>query len=200
MLQATLLESLATLEDLELCTGRPIAEEDRARAEHMLTVASATLRRLTGQSLSFGESTERHDGWTGGLLLLRELPVVEVQRVEVEGCLARGWRVNHTTGALWPGAGWGWGDWGRRAWGWAGRQGILVAYTHGYKELPADLAAVVCAMAGRALNAAPEGEVQSEGLGPYRYTRANAGLGATGLTASEASVISQYRIRQQVIQ
>lgn len=185
------LEPLAAIEDLEAALGRPIGDEERPKAELMLEAASAALRRMTGQTLSLAESTERHDGWRSRLLQLDEIPVVDVESVEVEGREVDPalYRIDYRAGLLWS---WGW---------WAGRQGIEVRYSHGFDPLPADLLLVLFGMVGRALSVPDAGDVRSERLGPYSYDRGPVvGLGAVGLTAAESSVIARYRQRRQVVQ
>lgn len=185
---------LASLEDLEACLGRPLAESERGQAERHLAAASDLLRRLTGQILSYvADDLEMHDGWGGTLLQLKQLPIVEISKVEIEGReLMRGsWRLEQETGNLWR-----WGGW------WACRQGIGVTYSHGFEELPADVLMVICGMAARGLQQSqPGGDMRSEQLGPYRYDRGQAaGLGSIGVTGPEQELIRRLSLHRQVIQ
>lgn len=192
MVTAEPLPPLATTDDLEVHLGRPLTDAERPQAEQWLAAAAASIRRMTGQDITLVlDDEERHDGRWSSLLQLDQLPVQDVAWVEIEGepLAAEDWRLKRVTGALWLPSGW---------W-WAGRQGILVKYSHGFLSVPADLITVNCSMVGRAMTA-PEGDFASESLGPYRYDRRDAaGLGAVGLTAAERAVIDRYTVAHQVV-
>lgn len=196
----TTLPPLATVGQLEARLGRELSDAERGQAHQWLQEASDSLRTVTGQTLTYVEGDlELHDGFGAALLQLRQLPVQEIIAVAAEGVELqqwRDWRIDLETGNLWR-CRWPWPYDG--AW-WAGRQGIAVIYSHGYRPLPADLVGVALGMVGRAL-AAPAGDVRSEQLGPYRYDRgALAGLGTVGLSGAEARIVAKYTVRRQVIQ
>jgi hypothetical protein len=185
---------LATIDDLERVLGRTLSEDERPRAEFLLAAVSNRLRRLTGQELSAGESHEFHDGRWSQLLQLDQVPIIDVRSVQIEDRMVTDVRINHRTGSLW-----------RRGCWWAERQGIVVSYRHGYKEIPEDLVLVLSSMVDRALSSPDQGgpagggNLESERFGPYTYRFANPGLGAVGLTAAEQETVNAYRVRPEVI-
>lgn len=68
-------------------------------------------------------------------------------------------------------------------------RGVVVEYTHGFDELPADLLAVVEQLADRA--SAPTGNLASKTVGPFTETYRD-DLGQ--ISPGEASVLSRYKL------
>lgn len=186
---------LAQSEDFARFTGRALTEEERTRVDWLLAAAGDAIRRQLEQVITLvADDRELHDGTGTHLLMLDQLPVVAVTEVRVAGAVLGAGEliVDHRTGRLWAGSGGGYYRWPR------GRQNIEVIYTHGQDPVPADVVAVVCAMADRAWSAPGGGMIRSEQIGTYRYDLAAGavGLGAVGLTEAEAGVLDRLRVRR----
>lgn len=187
------LAPLATLDDLESRLVGGIDNPDRA--EVLLRDASAAVRAYTGQELSAGSSTVRLRVQNGRARLPQQ-PVVAVSAVDdVDGNGLTFW---------WPGGGQvidlrgipvanrseGW---------WRCATYIDVSYDHGYDEVPDDIVAVVCQIAGRALGTSAEQTgVQQERIGTYSYSLGGAAAaGAVGMLAGERAILDRYRLPAQ---
>ena len=149
-----------------------------------LEMASDLIRGYTRQVLSLVEGdVEVHDGAGHSVLLLRELPVVEVASVTVDGEPVTDWYASEagvlrrTDGESWP-----------------LNEKVEVTYTHGYEDLPGDIVAVTLQLAGRGVTN-PSG-IQREQLGQYAvtYTGGQVAGGTVGLTSGEKLVLDRYRV------
>ena len=201
------LPSLASIADVEAITGASIDPADQPRVERLLAMASAAIRGWTHQTLSFVRDHEVTVPSSGTeLLMLAELPVQDVTSIETLFGLDWWWadesELIHSTDPS------GWNDWGRFSWDAAGRlrrldgrrwglpnDPVTVTYSHGWKEIPADIIAVCAAKVG---NAVASAEVNPEGLRSVTigdYTRAFADPSAsTGvLNDGEKAILARYR-------
>lgn len=71
---------------------------------------------------------------------------------------------------------------------------VVVSYTHGYEEPPAEVTAVVQAIAQRAVNN-PGGQASSRSIGPFAESYGSLATGtALSLLDSEMEVLRRYRI------
>ena len=184
------LDPLATVDDLaERLVG---GVDDPGRAEVLLRDASAAVRGYTGQQISAGASTARLRIRNGQARLPQQpvTAVIAVDNVNGDGLVF--W---------WPGGGQvvdlrsipvanasaGW---------WRGVSYVDVTYEHGYEEIPDDIIAVVCQIAGRAMGApADESGIQQESVGSYSYSRgAAAASGPLGMLVPERAVLDRYRL------
>ena len=172
-------DPLATVEDLSGRLGRDLSSAESDRAELLIADASATVRSYTGQEISLSESTSRVRV-KDGVARLPQRPVVDVATVadtdgnDLDVTWVAGDRVRLTDVAH---------DW------------VDVTYTHGYEEVPAEIVAVVCQIAGRAFGRPPdETGLQSETIGQYSYSvGAAAAAGGLGLLNDERAVLDRYR-------
>ncbi len=135
--------ALATAADLAGYLGHAVYTADsaeEARAVLLLDLASGLVRSEAGQQISLVEDDEvTLDGSGTALLLLPELPVVEVTEVTVDDVETDDWTLGvhgvltRPSGAVWP----------------LGSGNVVVAYDHG-QAVPDEVRAVVLAVAGRA--------------------------------------------------
>jgi hypothetical protein len=181
--------SLATTDDLEARLGTTV---DIDRAQAVLDDVSATVRAYTGQSFT-SESTTIRVRARAGAVRLPQRPVTAVESVaNVDGDSieftwdageivslsgfehSRTFEVNgYRTRIPW----------------------VDVTYTHGYSEVPDDIVAVVCQMAGRAYGrTADTTGVTQESIAGYSYTvGAAAAAGPMGMLADERRILDLYR-------
>lgn len=173
---------LAALEDVK---AEPAAAKlSDARVAQLLATASADFRGDTHQFISrVTDDVIVLDGDGSTVLLLPELPVVDVSAVVVDGTALTADEIK--------------GIWTRRGvlrrrnckWPWAG-QSVQVTYTHGLDPVPAD---IVDAIVGRVLDRAGKRfgrPVASATTGPLTVTYAPAG----GMTEEWARVVARYRV------
>lgn len=178
--------SLATITDLEARLGRTFASgAETTRATALLADASASVRAFTGQEITAGTTTvttcpDRGRVW------LWESPATSItsvvddddEDVEYTARLSAGYL---TVSSL--------------------ITSVTVEYDHGFDEVPDDIVAVVCAMAGRAMGVTPEATAfTSEGAGPFtRSIGSAAASGALGMLSAEERLLSRYRpVRAQL--
>lgn len=183
--------ALATVDDLEVRLGRTLSDTEADQAEALLDDASAAVRAYIGQSVNTAEQTTRLRVRNGAVRLPRT-PVTDVESVtDVDGndidftwdagqvvTLGRsftdGWSIEPT----------------RSAYTW-----VDVTYTAGWTSVPADLVAVVCQIAGRALGRPADSTgMTSESIAGYSYSvGAAAAAGPLGLLSDERAVLDRYR-------
>lgn len=124
------------------------------------------------------------DGDGSRLLLLPTLRLVSVESVKNDGATVTGFEQS-TSGMLRLSG----GCWSRKL------GGIEVTFTHGFDELPADIAGVVLSAASR-----PVAEVQpvQQGVGPFTvsYGSWQAG-GPTVFSYDQQAVLARYKIGQR---
>lgn len=185
--------SLASIDDLEARLGRTVDNEDQAQAA--LDDASAAIRAYTGQQFDLVEDDQVRLRARKGAVSLPQRPVVDVTAV-----------ANVDTGSV------------EFTWD-AGSSVTLagfdalrtfevepyrnarplyvdVTYSHGYETVPADIVAVTCQVAGRALGRTPDATaVTQESIAGYSYSVSGAAAsGALGFTLPERQVLDRYRI------
>ena len=167
------------MDDLAGRLGRALSTAESDRAELLLADASAAVRSYTGQQLGLGEATSRLRV-KDGAVRLPQRPVIDVTAVadtdgnDLDVTWVAGDRIALTgTTAEW----------------------VDVTYSFGYEEVPSEIVAVVCQIAGRAFGRPPdETGMQSETIGQYSYTvGAAAAAGGLGMLADERAVLDRYR-------
>jgi hypothetical protein len=151
-------DPLATVEQVQTILGDDDVDAERVRL--LIDVASANVRRYTGQHLSAVSGDEyTTNGSDGQVIFLPQLPVTAIVSVSVDGA--------ELTDDEYE-----WDAYGvveRVAGSWsAKRRGIVVRYSHGYSDVPDDIVGVVAATVGAMLDN-PAG-VRSEQIGSYRVT------------------------------
>lgn len=174
------LDPLATTDDLAGRLGRELTDAETDQAELLLADASASVRAYTGQQFTQLEVTSRIRV-RGGVVRLPQRPVAAVASVadpdgnDLEFTWYAGDRI--TLSSPWAAT---WVD---------------VTYTPGYEEIPADIVAVVCQIAGRAFGRpADQTGLASETIGQYSYQVGGAAAaGAVGMLADERAVLDRYR-------
>lgn len=165
--------ALATIDNLE-ARGVDISDEDRVTA--LLEDASAAVVGYTGQTFTRGERT-KHVWPTYGYFELRGRNVTGVSAVDDNGNAVTLSQV------------------GLYRWYAATCRHLVVTYTEGWDEVPADIVAVVCSMAARAVSveSAQVGHSQDT-AGPFSFTIGSAAAnGAVGMMADERRVLDRYR-------
>ena len=198
--------SLATPQDLQDRLGRPLTDAEAARAQALLTDASAMVRAYTGQdfTLATGEQVLRAQA---GVVRLPQRPVIAVSSVVAIG----GASVPEVTVVDWVFDGIDQihlGDGGcviNLPESWWDDDGFpdtfRVTYSHGYAAPPADVVAVVCAMVLRTLTApTTQGGITSETIGAYSYQLQGADTGvAVNLGQPDRDVLARYRRTEAMI-
>lgn len=188
------LEPLATVEDLAGRLGRTLTGDESTRAELLLADASAAVRSHTGQEISSASSTTRLQV-IDGRVRLPQRPVTDVTSVDnVDGA---GQVFTWYSGDVLELGGVGYALI-NGPWPWAGRCGkawVDVTYDHGYEEIPGEIVAIVCQIAGRALGTKPDDSgYTQESIGNYSYSVGGAAAaGAVGLLADEKRILDRYR-------
>lgn len=185
------MEALAELAELELFVGDSI---DPAEGRQMLDLASGEVRAYCGQDFTPMTDDELVlDGSGSRVLLLPELPVLDVSLVEVGLGGARetlagpessspAWEWNEDgileriDGGVWP----------------LRRRFVRAVYSHGWEPIDLAVKGVVLRVAGRSLDA-PTGGERSETLGRYSYTIAGAEAGI-GLFAPDRVALAPYKV------
>lgn len=151
------LDPLATLDDLaEL--GLTVENDETTVANRYLAVASAAVRDAAGSPISQTTSTVTLEGDTGQRLRLPGLPVQSVAAVAIDGTAVTDWRLR--SGALW------------RFGGWTNilPSDVVVTYTHGLPEVPADIVDLV-------------GRLVAGAMASYRAEDGGASLGTQVITS-----------------
>lgn len=166
--------AFATLEDVTNAQRKDVDPADAATVEYLLDVATEMIRGYCNQHLSLVEDDEvvlRSPG--GGLLLLPELPIVELGDVEVDDTVltldtdyeAQDFGILYRHG------------------GWSGP--VTVTYSHGYATIPDDIRGVCVDIVKRAFEN-PAG-LQRDDLGEASQW--------LGLTAENKAILDRrYRI------
>lgn len=166
------LDPLATLDDLaEL--GLTVETDETTVANRYLAVASAAVRDAAGSPISQTTSTVTLEGDTGQRLRLPGLPVQSVASVAIDGTAVTDWRLR--SGQLW------------RFGGWTNilPSDVVVTYTHGLPEVPADIIDLVGRLVAGAMASyrAEDGGaslgtqvITSERIGDYAVTYGGDGL------------------------
>lgn len=160
-----------------------------AQAQLLLDIATAEIQGYTGQLLEYVEDDEiTIDAPVGSDMpaFLPELPVIGVSAVELDGIAAEDFTF-YTHGLLYrTNAAW-WSDAS------TARQKLVVTYSHGYEDIPADLKGVCLSLAGRLLEGKSGFTVDTEGNPANASTTTRAGAIGT-FTDEERAVMDRYRI------
>ena len=176
---------IGSLDGYQLETGAVIADTDLERVEWHLAAASSWLRRQTGQSIALvDDEVALFDGLGRHVIMLPQLPVVDVTKVETLGSDRITW--TELTSDRWT---WSDRDGGLYLYGRAphGHRNVRVTYSHGYDPIPLDIQRLVYGLVARAL-ATPDGqELRAETIGTYSVQYA--GL-AGGLSAAESELVA----------
>lgn len=179
--------ALATLADLETRMGAPIG--DMARASALLEDASSAVVAYTGQQFTAGQTTAVFNV-RRGFARLGQLPVVSVDTVEtldgrqIYHRFEEPDRVSLRLSAI-------------DSFEWEPFRTIpsrvRITYTHG-GDVPADIIAVVCSVAGRAFGVRPQDTaIAQETIGSYNYsTGSAASSGGVGFLLPERAVLDRY--------
>ena len=195
------MSALASPDDIEARLGRDLTAQEAARAQALLSDASAVVRAYTRQNFDLVTDDEVVLRATGGRISLPGRPVQGVSRVEVIGgsdalpdFTLADWlfdgidtvRIGEGAAVINLPEAW-WDD--------DGYPGTYrVTYTHGYAEVPAEMLSVVCGVVLRVLTN-PSG-YRSETVGSYSVTYAVPATGeqlGTNLTRYEMRVLDRYR-------
>lgn len=185
------LASLATVADLEGRLGRTFTVAESARATLLLADASAAVRAYTGQQFTAATSTVRL-AVRNGAVRLPQRPVSDVDTVVDTDAndVTFTWHagdVVHVTADV------------PDSWAWeprtSGLSHVDVTYTHGYDEIPAEVVAVVCQIAGRAFGRpADQAGVTQESIDDYSYAvGAATAAGGVGMLRDEKAALDRYR-------
>jgi hypothetical protein len=185
------MDALASPDDLLARLGREFSDSEGARVSALLDDVSATVRAYTGQQFTLDTTTERVRVRNGSITLPQR-PVVSVDAVadtsgnDIEFTYVMGDRMQ-VSGQV------------PDAWSYVpyrdGLQAVDVTYAHGYETVPADIVAVVCQIAARALGrAADEAGMTQESIEGYSYSiGAAAAAGPMGMLSDECMVLDRYR-------
>jgi hypothetical protein len=185
---------LATVADLEARLGRELTASELARAEALLSSASARVRSYTGQQFTQDTTTARVRV-NNGRITLPQRPVQTVETIaDMDG--------NAVPFTWYAGASIVLGTNSyppihpiEAAWYARFREWVDVTYTHGYADIPADVVEVVCQIVLRTLGSDPaaSGMVQ-ESVEGYSYSMGAAGAaGAVGMLNDEKAALDVYR-------
>lgn len=184
-------ERLGTLEGFAERRGVDHDPTD-LKARRALDDASAFIRGYTGQMITLvPDETFALDGLGRPGLILPQVPVVEICEVSVLE-----WDASSTTlettayrcdraGILWRMDGDVWPS---------GPANVIVAYDHGYAEVPAQLAAACYELAAENYVAAGGGAVTQEVIGNYQVTYSEASVGAVELPHGVKLVLDRFRV------
>ena len=150
--------------------------------------ASALFRSRTGQQITLVEDDEQElrGNWTRRLWLPQR-PVVALEKIT----LRRRWEIVFTVVSAQLVS-------SRRGlvtglWDWGGPEATAKAtYSHGYAEVPDDVAAVVTAWAARSYRSNQLVGVASMSMGPASVTYDANAVMNVGLTDDEAKVVKKY--------
>lgn len=183
--------TLATSVNLMDRLGRDLTATEEARVLALLTDASATARKVSGQQFDLATTTARLTP-RNGVVRLPQRPVLAVTAVTDTNAndVTFTWlgddRVNIATQVF--------DSWSMVPY----RNGITavdVTYEHGYETVPDDIVAVVCQIVARALGRAPDSSgLTSETIEGYSYSLGSAAAaGPLGLLPDERLILESYR-------
>lgn len=187
--------NLATLPELQARLTTLITADQEERAYALLADVSAAVRAYTGQEIEESTDSNKRLRVRNGVVRLPQRPVTAVASITDED--------GNTVGYTWDGLDRLRVD-SRPIDGFERNYSltfpyrvdtVLVTYTHGFSTIPADIVAVVCQIAARAIGSpATESGITQEALGAYSYSRGGAaGAGPFGLLADERAVLDRYR-------
>lgn len=186
---------LATVADVADIAGT-VPAADITRVENLIDKVSAVVRRYTGQLFDLVADDIVRVRPYDGIVRLPQRPVVTVSEVSAQTVpLDAGtyeWTENGylrpivpSTAAWWSEASFD-GNWRwPAAW-------LDVTYTHGYADVPADLALVVAEKAGRLYRFGTDNAVTAENIDGYSATYDRAG-GAGPWSPEHKAVLDSYR-------
>lgn len=170
------MEPLADVAELRRLTGAAWVDEHAALAA--LRAASGQVRSYCGWAISEEDHAEAVVDCDGGrVITIPCLHVTAVHEVHVQGRPETDYQWS-ASGVLFRAGGWP-----------AALRAVRVVYSGGYAEVPPELAAVVCGLAGRL--STPAG-VASWSVGSQTVTFNSDG--APGLASVEEAVLDRYRI------
>jgi hypothetical protein len=169
-------DPLADVDDLRRLTGA--AWVDQHAALLALRAASGQVRTYCGWAISREDHAEAVVDCDGGrVVTVPCLYLTEVHTVEAGGTPLTDYEWSRT-GVLFRRAGWP-----------AALRGVRVVYSGGYTDIPPELVAVVCGLAGRL--SVPAG-VASWSVGSQTVTFNSEA--APGLASVEETILDRYRI------
>lgn len=200
--------ALASKCALELRLGRVLSAEEEARADALLEDASALVRSYTRQDFAPPTPETVVLRASGGIVRLPKTPVTAVTAVVAVG-VGEGPDLTLV----------GWTFDGIDVIDVNGWDSLIinlpetlydctslpptyrVTYAPGYATVPADVVAVVCAMAMRTLTAPTMASgITSETIGSYSYRMAEGGIGTSvHLAQHEKTVLERYRRKADTI-
>lgn len=191
------MDSLVSLDQIKKLEPTAAARYDDERLQSLLDVASADFRRDTHQVISLvTDDVEIHDPYGAPIVLLKQLPVIDVSAIVVSGVplsdVSGLWTADGVVRRTllrcptpFPSAG----------------RSVAVTYSHGFEEVPAD---IVDAIIERALDrgARKFGRVPAQTtVGPFTVIngQANAGggyggAGGGGSTEKWADAVAAYKV------
>lgn len=209
------LPALATLDDVAAIIGRPLTATETTNGTRLLGMASGMVRRYTRQTITqVVDDVITLPGNWGHTIVLPQLPVSSVSSVVVNSVNAPISRWTVIGNELFLGTGSYSPDYGAIAgpggtlWGPAGSsngmqiggpswQGpssqVVVTYTHGYTEVPADITNEVAGMV--ALQLSTSVGVEKEKIGGYSVDYQRGQGGGMALTDETKAVLNFYRRR-----
>lgn len=181
----------------DLATLTTLAPEEEAAADMLLTAASAAIIRATGQQFELVTNDDAVlRGTWDRTLVLPQRPVVAVSAVSINGLavptgtwLLAGYTLYRGHLPIFNGP----DDWGGDIYltSWGGpMSAVQVTYTHGFAQIPADVAMVCMQAALRALRN-PEGDT-GETIGQYSHQTAPDHAAGIVLTDAEQAALSAY--------
>lgn len=190
------LPALATVADLAATLGRSFSEAEQMQAQALLDQASSVVRGYLRQDIT-RTTTElavplqrtHRDGLygCGGQVTLPQRPVEAVTDVEVNGLATLDWWLDGQT-LLVRSAPWEYPPAAH------GPPVVTVTYTHGWAEVPGDIAAIVMQAANRGM--VNPGQLRSETVGgestTYLIPTTGEALGVL-LSRTEMRVLDRYK-------
>ncbi|MFG3349218.1 hypothetical protein ACGF1Z_29695 [Streptomyces sp. NPDC048018] len=174
------LPALATVDELAAWMQREPAELPEGAAL-VLDTASAVVRSEARQRFTRGTSTVALSP-RDHVLNLPQRPVVSVELVRAGGRALRPDEYRLWRDELWLSAAYG---------------SVVVTYTHGYANVPADVRSIVLTLAGRVLT--NPADLRQESVGSVSVTYAAETIGAS-LAPIERDQLARYRPRAAVVQ
>lgn len=160
-----------------------------AQGQLLLDIATSAIQSYTGQHIELVTDEELTlDAPYGEAVFLPELPVTEISDVTLDGTALTTDDYDFiSTGVLYRNNARWWTS------SLSGRQKIVVTYTHGYEEIPADIKGVCLSLAARMMEGKNSYSVDSEGNPETASTIARAGI-IGDFTDEERAVMDRYRL------